>query len=401
MNDMSKPKGMSSGLVLVFALACGAMVSNLYYAQALIGLISPDLGLHEGLAGLIVTLTQFGYGAGLMLVVTLADLVENRRLILVSTAGAIVGLVGAALSDSAGTFLAASFVVGFCSVGAQVLVPFAAHLTPEHRRGRVIGNVMGGLLAGIMLARPLANLVASAFGWRAIFWLSAVFMLAIWAMLARSLPRRQPTPGMHYGRILWSTVRLLKTEPVLRRRACYQGIIFACFNLFWTAVPLMLAQRFGLGQQGIAVFALAGAGGALAAPVAGRLADRGFTRLGSGLAMMALIVSFLVAGWAAAAHLLIVAALAAIALDAATQTNQVLSQRAVYALSAEARGRLNAAFMTIVFTGGALGSALAAITFFHGGWWLTSLTGAGLGVLVLGIFATESRDTKPPNAKPQ
>ncbi|WP_307867066.1 MFS transporter [Variovorax sp. E3] len=190
-NAPHAPAGLTPALTLVFAVACGLCVANIYYAQPLIGPISDTLQLHAGLAGLIMTLTQLGYGAGLLLLVPLADVVENRRLILGALVGAVIGLVGIALSDSAVTFLAASFVVGACAVAAQVLLPFASHLAPEATRGKVVGNIMAGLLGGIMLARPFASVVASALGWRAVFWVSAVLMAVLIAVLWRALPQRR------------------------------------------------------------------------------------------------------------------------------------------------------------------------------------------------------------------
>lgn len=387
----SELPGLSPALTFLFAFACGAMVGNIYYAQALIGLISDDLNLHGGMAGFIVTVTQLGYGAGLLLLVSLADLFENRRLVLLTLGGTALGLAGAALSNSAATFLISSFAIGFFACGAQVLVPFASHLVPAASRGKTIGNVMAGLLTGIMLARPLANLVASEFGWRAIFWISAVAMLAVLVLLRIALPKRQPHGGMRYGTILKSMWQLLVTTPALQRRALYQGIIFASFNLFWTGIPLLLTEKFGYGQRQIALFALAGAAGALAAPVAGRLADRGYTRRGTVIAMITLTIWFIVAGWAGTAISIAALVLSAIFIDSAVQTNQILSQRIIFSLNDQARGRLNAVYMTIVFLLGSGGSALAAATYFYGGWWATSLAGAAMGIAVLSIFATEPR----------
>lgn len=387
----SELPGLSPALTFLFAFACGAMVGNIYYAQALIGLISDDLNLHGGMAGFVVTVTQLGYGAGLLLLVSLADLFENRRLVLLTLGGTALGLAGAALSNSAATFLISSFAIGFFACGAQVLVPFASHLVPAASRGKTIGNVMAGLLTGIMLARPLANLVASDFGWRAIFWISAVAMLAVLVLLRIALPKRQPHGGMRYGAILKSMWQLLVTTPALQRRALYQGIIFASFNLFWTGIPLLLTEKFGYGQRQIALFALAGAAGALAAPVAGRLADRGYTRRGTAIAMITLTIWFIIAGWAGTAISIAALVLSAIFIDSAVQTNQILSQRIIFSLNDQARGRLNAVYMTIVFLLGSGGSALAAATYFYGGWWATSLAGAAMGIAVLGIFATEPR----------
>jgi predicted MFS family arabinose efflux permease len=380
---------LSPWLTFVFAVGCGALVANLYYAQALITVISPALGLHAGMAGLIVTVTQLGYAAGLVLLVSLADLVENRRLILLCVAGVVVGLVGVTLSQSALEFLIASFVVGCCAVAAQIIVPFASHLVSPERRGRAIGNVMGGLVAGIMLARPVANFIASGFGWRAVFGASAVLAVALGILFWIALPPRHPHSGLTYRKILASMWHLVRTEPVLRRRAMYQSIIFGTFNLFWTAVPLVLTRTFGFDQRGIALFALAGAGGALAAPIAGRLADRGLTRQATAAAMITVILAFVVAGFAVAAGVVTILALAAILLDAAAQTNQILSQRVIYGIVPEARGRINAVYMTSIFVSSALGSFLAGLTFSYGGWPLTAASGTLLGILVsLRFFTT-------------
>ena len=391
MADARPASDIEGGLTVVFAIACGLMVANIYYAQALIGEIGPALGLRGSLAALAVTLTQLGYGAGLLLIVSLADLVENRRLILLMVAGAAVGLAGLFLSRGAMSFLLFSFVTGFCSVGAQIIVPLAAHFAPEARRGRVVGNVMSGLIAGIMLARPLANALAAVAGWRAIFALSSLAMVALGLALARLLPTRRPEAGLGYLRILRSSLSLLVRTPMVRRRTAYQTILFGAFNLFWTAVPLLLARRFGLGQLGIALFALAGAGGALAAPLAGRAGDRGHIRSGTAGALLVAIAALLMSVWAVDARALLALGVAAVLLDAATQFNQVLGQRVLYSIAPDARGRINAGYMTVMFIGAACGSTLASYTLNHGGWSATAWTGAAMVTAALLLFLTEPR----------
>ena len=376
----------SRAIVGLLAFGSGAIVANLYYAQPLIGLIAPALGLGTGAAGLTVTLTQAGYGAGLLFVASLADLVENRRLVLACMGASVLGLLAVGLSQGALWFLAASFAVGMSSVGTQILVPLAAHLSPDRIRGRVVGNVMAGLIAGIMLARPLSSLVAAEAGWRAMFFLAAAAMALLALLLGRLLPERRPAAGPHYGAILLSMARLLATERVLQKRALYQALMFGGFNLFWTAVPLLLARSFGLGQHGIALFALAGAGGALSAPLAGRLADRGLGDRTSAAAMALLALSFLLAFVAARAGSLLLLVVAAIALDGAVQANQVCGQRAIYALAPELRGRLNAVYIACLFAGGAVGSALATVLFAAGGWSATALAGAAAGAAALVLF---------------
>jgi predicted MFS family arabinose efflux permease len=387
--------GPSSALTLLFAVACGLCVANIYFAQPLIEPISQSLHLHAGLAGLVVTLTQLGYGAGLLLLVPLADVIENRRLVMLAMTGAVIGLVGAAASGSAATFLAASFVVGACVVAAQVLVPFASHLAPDERRGKVVGNVMAGLLAGIMLARPFSSLVASAFGWRAVFGVSAVLMAALIVVVGRALPKRMPSGSSGYARTLKTLPGIVLRTPVLRRRAGYQGLMFASFQAFWTAVPLVLAHEFGLGQAGIALFALAGAAGALVAPWAGHLADRGQTRAATGWAMAAVFVSFVVGAVSVHLHSLAGLVLAALLVDGAVQVCQVLSIRTIYMLAPELRGRLNALFMTFVFLCAAAASGSAAAIYAFWGWDGLSMLGGALAIAALLFYATEFRAVKP------
>ena len=376
-------------LLATLAAATGALAANLYYAQPLIASIAPEIGVGPGLAGTVVSVTQIGYGVGLFFLVSLTDLVESKRLAMIAIAVTTVALVGQAISDGAPLFFLSALVVGLASTGAQVLVPFASHLAPPETRGRVVGNVMAGLLTGILLARPASLFIASAFGWRAVFWASAALMLVIGALLLRIMPPYRPHGGMTYGKILSSMVGLLRATPMLRRRAAYQFLLFGAFNVFWTAAPLLLADRFGLSQQGIALFALAGAGGALAAPIAGRLGDRGHAQVGTAVASFLVALTFAATIWAAWAGQLVLLAALAVVLDAAAQGNQIFSQRILFSLPAAIRGRINALYMTLMFFGGAAGSALGAATYHWGGWSMTASLGCGMGALALVLFATE------------
>lgn len=394
---MSHPDShdLSPAITLLMAVACGAMVANLYYAQTLIEVIGPSIGLSTGLAGAIVTLTQLGYGLGLAFIVPLSDLIENKRLILIATVGAALGCIGIALAQGPISFLFAALVTGVCSVGAQVLVPLAAKLSSQARQGRTIGLVMSGLLTGIMLARPVASFVAGIAGWRAMFFISAGVTALVGVALLLMLPTRRPDSTLRYGALLASSLDLVRRYPVLRLRAAYQALLFIAFNLFWTAAPLVLTQRFGLSANGVALFALAGAGGALAAPIAGHFADKGRARLVTVGALLLLVLSFLAADMVVAAGGLIAFGVTAVLIDAAVQLNQISGQRIIFGLDPAAGGRINAAYMTIVFLFGAMGSLIGSASIAAGGWPLTSLIGAGIGGIALVLFVLFDRPDKP------
>ena len=379
----------SSALLMAVAVAAGALVANIYYAQPLIASIGPDLGVSPEFAGAIVSVTQIGYGLGLLLIVPLADLIENRRLALVATAVAVVSLVGAAVSPSASSFFLFSLFVGVSSTGAQVLLPYVAQFIEPERRGRVIGNVMGGLLAGVMLSRPLALFIAAEFGWLAVFWVSAALIVAIEIALARLMLVYRPRGATSYGKVLASMLHVLRDAPAIRWRAAYQALLFCAFNLFWTAVPLMLAERFGMDARAIALFALAGAGGALAAPIAGRLADRGLGQLATGCAVVAAGASLAATTWAAATTSLAAMVGLAVVIDAATQATHIVNQRTILSVEAAIRGRANALYMTFTFVGGAIGSLLGPYAIHAGGWSAAALTGAAVCALALAVVVAE------------
>ncbi|MCK9704025.1 Major facilitator superfamily transporter [Pseudomonas syringae pv. aptata] len=373
---------MTPAMVMLFAFCCGAIVANIYYAQPIIELIAPDIGLSSTAASLIVSLTQIGYALGLFFLVPLGDLLENRRLMLVTTVVSILSLLGAAFAEQPNVFLLVSLLVGFSSVSVQMLIPLAAHLAPEESRGRVVGGIMGGLLLGILLARPIASLVADHFGWRAVFGSAAVVMIGISVVLATTMPKRLPDHRASYGQLLFSLWTLLRTQPVLRQRAFYQACMFATFSLFWTAVPLELSRNHGLSQSQIAIFALIGAIGAIAAPISGRLADAGYTRIASLGALLFGALSFL-PGLVHPAYSVIGLAITGVVLDFCVQTSMVLGQRTVYALDAASRSRLNALYMTSIFIGGAIGSAVASPLFDHGGWSWVLIAGTALPLIAL------------------
>jgi predicted MFS family arabinose efflux permease len=353
-------------VILVLAIACGASVANLYYAQPLLGLIRHSFGVSSGTAALVVTVTQVGYAAGLALLLPLGDLLENRKLASRTLVVTAVALAAAAAAPGFGVFLVAAALVGVTSVVAQVLVPLAAHLAPPESQGKYVGQVTGGLLLGIMLARSVASLAAAAWGWRSIYVISAALMVVIALALARLLPRRQPAHSATYPQLVASTVAVARAEPVLRRRAAAQSLMFGAFTAFWTAIAYELTEQHHLTQVGVAVFALVGAAGAAAAPVAGRLGDRGYGRPVRGAAAALGVAALLLAGFGAASLTLL--AVSAVLLDFAVQSNHVLSMRDIYTLRPDARARINSVYMTSIFVGGAASSAVTGIIEQRWGW---------------------------------
>ncbi|AOU97122.1 transporter [Acidihalobacter yilgarnensis] len=372
------------------AIATGVTVANIYYAQPLLDTLAKAFDVPIHTAGLIVTVTQLGYAAGLMFLVPLGDMIERRRLVVTVTLLTSVALVGAALAPSIELFFAASLAIGVTSVVVQILVPFAAHLAADHARGRVVGRVMSGLLLGILLARTVSGLMSDAFGWRSMFWLAAGVMLIQAAVLARVLPRDPGKAQVSYPALLRSVLHLLRDEPVLRRRIVYGFCVFASFSALWTALPFLLAAPpFGYSLARIGAFGLLGVAGAMAASFAGHLHDRGYARVATGGFIALVMLAFALMGLFP--HALAALVVGIVVLDLGVQGTQILNQSAIYQLSPEARSRLTTAYMTCYFAGGAAGSAGAAYAYSLAGWVGVSWIGATPPLLALLYWLTERR----------
>ncbi len=364
------------------AFATGLAVAGNYYAQPLLHTIAEEFGLSLAAAGGIVTTAQLSYGAGLLLLVPLADMWERRGLIVALMLVAGLGLVLSSLAPGLPWLLAGTALTGLCSVVAQVLVPFAATLAAPAQRGRTVGTLMSGLLLGILLARSIAGGLSSLIHWRAVYGLAAVAMFGCALALWRALPRYRQDAGLSYGRLLGSVVELFVREPVLRFRAVLGMLSFALFSLLWTPLAFLLSvPPYGYSDAVIGLFGLAGAAGALSASWAGRLADAGKGSIGTWLGLSVLLLSWLPLGFAGTSLLALLAGV--LLLDFAVQLVHVSNQNAIYALRPEARNRLNACYMTCYFIGGALGSWLAARLYHHAGW--PGVVAAGVCVAGLAV----------------
>ena len=401
--EPSNETGLTPALTAFFCTAVGVIVVNLMAAQPLTGPISRSVGLPPAWAGLIAMLPQLGYAGGLLLLVPLCDLVENRRLIVRTLCACVVFLAISALARSGWMFLISVTLAGATSSVIQMLVPMAASMAPEHRRGRAVGNVMSGLMVGILLSRPLASVIAGSFGWRVFYGAEACADALLAVVLYVRLPARRPQASQRYAALLGSLWTLLRTEPVLQRRAALASLALVTFSAFWTTIALRLAAPpFSLGMHGIAAFALAGATGAIVTPFAGYLGDRGADRVTQRVAHLLMMAAVVVlgiggAGWLGFAPTtrpglaLGLLVLGAAMLDAAIIADQTLGRRAINLLRPAMRGRMNALFVGMFFIGGAVGALLSGAAWAWAGW--TGVCGIALvfavAVTVLGAVTRD------------
>ena len=378
---------LSRAVALLFSVACGLAVANVYFAQPLLDTMADEFVISHATVGIVMTVTQVGYGLGLLLVVPLGDLLDRRRLIVGQSLLSALALMAVALAPTAPALLAAMAAVGLLAVVTQVLVAYAAILARPGERGRAVGVVTSGIIIGILLARTVSGTLSDLLGWRSVYIVSAVATLVIVALLLKVLPR-QARPGVRvsYPRLIGSVFTLFIEEPVLRIRAILAMLIFSAITVLLTPLVLPLsAPPMSLSHTEVGLFGLAGAAGALGASRAGSQSDRGLAQRTTGMGLAFMLVAWLPI--ALLSYSLWALVVGVIAIDFGLQSVHVANQSLIYRVRPEAQSRLTAGYMIFYSIGSAAGSIVSTLVYAHAGWTGVCVLGASVSALALLFWA--------------
>ncbi len=388
---------LSRGLRRLLALTCGVTIANIYYAQPLLHTIAGSLGISQAGAGLIVTLTQLGYAAGLLFVVPLGDIMPRRPLLTTLLGIDMIALAISAAAPGLALLGSLAVLIGLSSVVVQMLIPYAATLARDEDRAQTIGVLMSALLLGILLSRTFSGVLASVAGWRGVYGVAAGLMAVMALVLGRVLPGGEREVGIRFGAQMRAIGRLAMTKPVLRWRTMLGAAEFAAFSCFWTTVTFLLSgPPFNYSQANIGLFALVGAAGASAVLSGGRLLDRHrhlrWPATGAGLVLLLASFGILAAG----RHSLLWLIIGALLMDACCQAVHVANQAVIYDLVDSARSRITTVYMTIYFLGGALGTALGTAAYDRYGWSAAcAVSAAWCAVALIGWLGTHRHERAP------
>jgi len=356
---------------LLLAVTCAVAVGNLYFPQAITPLVAEDLHTSADSASAAVTATQAGYTAGMFLLVPLGDRLPHRRFLTVLLLLTGAGLLAAGCAPSLPVLVGAGALIGLTTVAAPLVGPLAAGLVAAERRGAVLGTLMTGSIGGMLLARAFSGTLGERLGWRAPYLAAAALVLVLAVVVARSLPVTTPPSSQPYPALLAGAPRLLRTEPELRRSCLYQATVFAGFSAVWTCLALLLTgPAYGMGAQAVGLLALVGGATMICTPLAGRLVDRHGPGPMNLACLLGVLLSAAVLTAGALGGMPGLAALVAgtLLLDVAMQSGMVANQARIYALRADARSRLNTAYMTCAYLGGSAGSWLGTRAWAEAGW---------------------------------
>jgi len=379
--------------VLFMAVCTGLIVANLYYCQPLIVLIANEFKIPEANAGTITYLTQAGYAIGLFFMVPLGDKIERKKQILMTTFASVIALIIAATAQSFFILQIASLFLGITSIVPQLILPLAASLTAAEQRGKVVGTIMSGLLVGILLSRTLSGFIGQLWGWRSMFWIAAGICLLIFFAIQRKFPVNKPQFQGSYGQLIQSLFTLIKTQPVLREATLINVFCFAQFGAFWTTMVLLLSgEPFNFNSATIGLFGIVGASGALAAPLVGKMGDKGNPRIAVGYGCLLMLISFIVFYFSIESVIGVIIGI--VFIDVGIQGVHISNQTRVYSLLPEARNRLNTVFMSFSFLGTAAGSAYGLFLWKLGGWHAVAIGCAVLALLALTVYVVTYKSSR-------
>jgi len=376
--------GVSTSLAWLFAIASGLSVANVYYAQPLLDALARDFGISHAAVGGVITATQLGCALALLFLVPLGDRVDRRRLMAMQMLALTIALIAVGMAQSTLALLAGMLAVGLLGTAmTQGLIAYAASAAAPHEQGRVVGTAQGGVFIGLLLARVFAGGVSDLAGWRGVYFCAALLMLGIAIPLWRRLPILPPASRtLSYPRLLASMLTLLRQEKVLQVRGMLALLMFAAFNIFWSALVLPLsAPPYNFSHTLIGAFGLAGVVGALAAARAGQWADKGYARQTSGLALLVLLLAWWplslmdVSLWALVMGIVL--------LDLGGQALHVTNQSLIFRTRPDAHSRLVGLYMMFYAVGSGLGAICTTVTYARFGWQGVCTLGASVSLLTL------------------
>jgi len=358
--------------VFIFATA-----GTIHFQTPMLPEFGRTFGADATQVGWVATLTFGGFLAGNVLLTPLGDSFDKRRLILFQLAGLLVALVATAAAPTLSVLAAAGLATGVFASLSQQLIPLVAELASPSERGRAVGTLLSGLFLGILFGRVGGGLIASNFGWRWTYVISAAMLVVIAPVLIARLPSVPAKTQLAYGALMRSLVRLVRERADLRRASAIQFLLGICYGGFWTTFAQMLVSLHGLGPAGAGLIGIPGAAGILVARPAGRWMDRRGVRPVVTVGICLVIAAHLVFGFAALTMAAVI--LGAMLLDTGLRAAMVANQALITGTAPDTRSRSNTVFAAHVWGGNATGAFIASVAWTYGGW---------LGVCASGLLAS-------------
>lgn len=384
MVELKENEGIPKGIVMAMAILAGITVSNLYYNQPLLEMISDDLGISQVTANLMTVITQVGYAFGLLFIIPSGDMFSRRRIITICMMIAAVMALVIGLSDNIYLICAVSLLLGATSVIPQLFMPVAGQFSQPKDKAKNIGYVLSGLLTGILAARVVSGFIGEWLSWRAMYYIASALMVICCVVSLRIMPEMKRNFLGTYSQLMLSVWTIFRTHPRIRLNSLRGGLAFGSMLSIWSCMAFHIAGKpFYAGSDMVGILGLCGMAGALAASGLGKYVPKygiaKFSFFGASLQ----IIGWLIACIFGNGYLGLIVAL--ITVDIGTQFQQLSNQTGCIAEIPEASNRANTIFMTLYFIGGSLGTFLSGLGWSMLGWNGVCIVGASFAMVSLVI----------------
>lgn len=389
MVELKENEGIPKGIVMAMAILAGITVSNLYYNQPLLEMISDDLGISQVTANLMTVITQVGYAFGLLFIIPLGDMFSRRRIITICMMIAAVMALVIGLSDNIYLICAVSLLLGATSVIPQLFMPVAGQFSQPKDKAKNIGYVLSGLLTGILAARVVSGFIGEWLSWRAMYYIASALMVICCVVSLRIMPEMKRNFFGTYPQLMLSVWTIFRTHPRIRLNSLRGGLAFGSMLSIWSCMAFHIAGKpFCAGSDMVGILGLCGMAGAFAASGLGKYVPKygiaKFSFFGASLQ----IIGWLIACFFGNGYLGLIVAL--ITVDIGTQFQQLSNQTGCIAEIPEASNRANTIFMTLYFIGGSLGTFLSGLGWSMLGWNGVCIVGASFAMVSLAITSSRT-----------
>lgn len=372
----------------LLAMACAVLTANAYYIHPIIALVAEDFGVSPSRIGLVPALNQIALALGILLLLPMGDRFSNRQLSIVFSAGQFLGLVGMVLAPGFWMFVAGSTLLGFFTITPYLLPAYASKRVEPGRLGQVTATLATGVIAGILIARVGAGIVAENFGWRVVYYCAAAMMLVVTLLLPRIMDEREKSGDelrpADYLALVFSVIPLVGRHPEVLLSATIQGLGFGIFLSVWLGLGLHLTSpQMGYGADTVGYLAGFALLNLFTTTRLGAWADRVGPRRARFL--LSLVQFAAVCTLGVFGHSLWLLMVPLLVMNVAGPITDVTGRMTFLALPAGVRTRLMTAYIAVMFIGGGAASWAATYVYEQGGWNATAMLTLGLSSCLVAL----------------
>ncbi len=360
------------------ALATGFSVANCYYNQSLLSSIVSDFHVSEYDGSIISALTQFGYVAGLCIIIPLGNTLSKKRIIAIDYFCCSMALLSVAVTKDLFIIKLSSFIIGVSSVMPQFFIPMAALYSEPENKAMNIGIIQSCLLIGILGSRFLSGIISEAISWRYVYFFASVVMFLCLIAIAITLPGDRPLPTSDYKGTIKSMFRLLRHNRTLHISAARSATAYASFFALWSCVSYrMKASPFFASDDVIGSLGLCGIAGASCVIILSKhtrsWGSRRCSIVGAASMLFAWFMALVFDGY------FVSIVISVLIIDAGMQCIHLSNQTKVVTSSNVDANSLNTLYMILYFIGCTLGTLIAGILWVKYQW---------IGTVVAGMLFT-------------